>query len=147
MKKLSLDQYLNSNTSEDNDSFDELVRESDKKHKEKYSYLYKDENAIEEVHHQLLALPSIEEQAKLPEKIFNVGTWGYKNRNHIMFNPDGVQLTPEDEIELNRKRQQIVHSNTSLVVNPFNEIQSKETISHLAKTQAKVCIGIFSWFL
>lgn len=138
--KLSLDQYLNSHTSEDNESFEELVVESDKKHKEKFAFLYKDEEEIEKEQQQMLALPSIEDQSKYSEKKLNLGTWTYKNRNHIMFNPDGVQLTKEEELELNKKRQEIVHNNTRLSNNPFNEVQSKETINVLAKTQAKVCI-------
>lgn len=136
--RLSLDQYLNSHTSEDNESFEELVIESDKKHKEKYAYLYKDEKSIEQEHQQLLALPSIEHQGKSPEKKLNVGTWGYKNRNYIMFNPDGVQMTKEEELDLNKKRQEIDHNNTRLIINPFNEVRSKETINDLAKIQAKV---------
>lgn len=141
--KLSLDQYLNSHTSEDNESFEELVVESDKKHKEKFSFLYKDEEVIEKEQQQILTLPSIEDQAKSPEKKLNLETWAYKNRNHIMFNPDGVLLTKEEELELNRKRQEIVHGNTRLTVNPFNEVQSKETINVLAKSQTKVCINMF----
>lgn len=140
---MSLDQYLNCHTSEDNESFEELVIESDKKHKEKYAYLYKDEKLIEQEQQQLLALPSIEDQAKSSVKMLHVGTWGYRNRNHIMFNPDGVQLSKEEELELNKKRQEIDHSNTRLILNPFNEVRSKETINDLAKTQAKVSF----WYL
>lgn len=136
---MSLDQYLNSHTSEDNESFEELVIQSDKKHMEKFAFLYKDEEVINDVQNRLLELPSIEDQAKLQQKGLNVGTWGYKNRNHIMFNPDGVQLTKEQELELNKKRQEIVYGNTRIMANPFNEVQSKETISDLAKSQAKVC--------
>lgn len=102
--------------------------------------MYKDEEAIEREQQQMLALPSIEDQAKSPEKKLNLVTWAYKNRNHIMFNPDGVGLTKEEELELNKKRQEVVYDNTRLIINPFNEVQSKETINDLAKSQAKVCI-------
>lgn len=89
-----------------------------------------------------LALPSIEQQAQPVEKKFLLDTWGYKNRNYIMFNPDGVELTEEEKREINRRREEIVYSNTRLSVNPFNEVQSKETISELAKTQAKVSSSV-----
>lgn len=112
---MSLDQYLNSHTSEDNESFEDLVIQSDKKHKEKYAFLYKDEKSINEAQKNMLALPSIVDQAKSPEKTLNVGTWGYKNRNHIMFNPDGVPLTQEQELELNKKKQEIAYDNTRLI--------------------------------
>lgn len=135
---MSLDQYLNSHTSQDNESFQEILIESEKKHKEKYAYLYNTEESNENLHQKRLALPSIEEQAQPVEKRFLVDTWGYKNRNYIMFNPDGVELTEEEKREINNRREEVVYSNTRLTVNPFNEVQSKETISELAKTQAKV---------
>lgn len=101
--------------------------------------MYKDEDKIDQEHQELLALPSFADQAKSPIKHLNVGTWAYKNRNHVMFNPDGVELTPEEQLELSKKRQEIDHSNTRLGTNPFNEVRSKETINDLAKSQAKVC--------
>lgn len=55
-----------------------------------------------------------------------------------MFVPDGVDLTPDEEIERSKRRQEVVHANTRLVQNPFNENQSKEAITEVAKTQAKV---------
>ncbi|RZC34214.1 DGCR14 [Asbolus verrucosus] len=139
--RLNLDQFLNSHTSQDNQSFNEILVESEKKHQQKYSYLYREESKSEEERLKQLALPSIEKQGALPEKKLNVDSWGYKNKNYIMYIPDGVPLTQEEEIELNKKRQQVVHPNTRLTTNPFNELQSKETINELAKTQAKVLDG------
>ncbi|KAJ8917401.1 hypothetical protein NQ315_002425 [Exocentrus adspersus] len=140
-KRLSLDQYLNLHTSQDNESFEEIIVESEKKHREKYSYLYNEEDKSEEEQAKLLALPSIEIQALPVEKKFNVDTWGYKNKNYIMYTPDGVSLTEAEQQELNSKRHEVVYLNTRLSVNPFNDVQSKETINELAKTQAKVLDG------
>ncbi|XP_045467820.1 splicing factor ESS-2 homolog [Harmonia axyridis] len=139
--KLSLDQFLNSHDSEDNDSFRDILEESDKKHKEKYSFLYNEEGKSEEKLREMLALPSIEKQAMLPEKKFNVDTWGYKNRNYIMYVPDGVAMTDEKEKEINENRLQINYTNTRFIENPFNENQNKEAISEIAKTQAKSLDG------
>lgn len=136
--RLSLDQFLNVNTSQDNLSFEELMIESEAKHRQKYSYLYNEEEKSEQEVQEMLALPSIEKQAALPEKKFVVDTWSYKNRNYIMYVPDGVDLTREEELEMHKKRKEIVYGNTRLTQNPFNENQSKETISELAKSQAKV---------
>lgn len=139
--KLTLDQYLNSHTSQDNESFEELMIESEEKHREKYSYLYQEETKSDLDKQQQLALPNIEQQCLLPEKKLDVDTWTYKNKNYIMYVPDGVDPTQEELIEMNKKRQEIDHCNTRLTQNPFNETQSKETICELAKTQAKVLDG------
>ncbi|XP_065173044.1 splicing factor ESS-2 homolog [Atheta coriaria] len=136
-QKLSLDQYLNSHTSEDNQSFEEIMTESERKHRLKYSYLYQEEDKSLQDQQNALALPSVEQQAALPAKKLNIDTWTYKNKNYIMYVPDGVDLTPEEEIEYNKKRQEVVHSNTRLQLNPFNDSQSKETITELAKKQAR----------
>lgn len=139
--KLSLDQYLNTHTSQDNESFEELMIEAEEKHRRKYSYLYNEEDKGDLEKKQQLALPSIVQQCALPEKKLDIDTWTYKNKNYIMYVPDGVDPTAEELIEMNKKRQEIDHLNTRLTQNPFNEIQSKETISELAKTQAKVLDG------
>lgn len=139
--KISLDQYLNVYNSEDNESFIEIMSESDRKHKEKFSYLYKEEAKSLEEQNKLLALPSIEKQCEIPEKKLNVDSWGYKNRNYIMYIPDGVEPTKDELIEMSKRKQSIVHINTSLSTNPFNDQQSKETITELAKSQAKIKDG------
>lgn len=144
--RISLDQYLNCHTSQDNESFEEILEESELKQRQKYHYLYNEEGKSEEEHQKLLALPSIEMQALEPEKKFNIDTWKYKNRNYIMFTPDGVELTEQEKVEMSKKRQEIVYQNTRLTVNPFNEAQSKETINEIAKTQARVSNQILNFF-
>ncbi|CAG9770880.1 unnamed protein product [Ceutorhynchus assimilis] len=140
-KKLTLDQYLNSHTSEDNESFEEILDAHEQKHREKYKYLYGVEDSSEENQQKMLALPSVEQQAALPEKPFNLDLWGYKNRNSLMYNPDGVALTKEQELKILQNKQEISHDNTRLIINPFNEFQNKETINELAKNQAKILDG------
>nr|CAH7726980.1 unnamed protein product [Callosobruchus chinensis] len=140
-KQISLDQYLNSHTSQDNESFEDLLTEAEMKHREKYSFLYGEEEKSVSEQEKRLALPSIEDQANNEEKKAQLDMWGYRNRNYIMFTPDGVQLTKEQQMEINKNRQKVVHTNTRLIVNPFNEVQSKEAINELAKTQAKILDG------
>ncbi|KAK5638194.1 hypothetical protein RI129_012489 [Pyrocoelia pectoralis] len=139
--RLSLDQFLSSHTSQDNESFEEIMVESEKKHREKYYYLYNEEDKCVKDQAEMLALPSLEQQCALPEKKLNVDTWNYKNKNYIMYIPDGVDLTADEQIEMSKRRQEVVHLNTRLQGNPFNEDQSKETISELAKSQAKILDG------
>ena len=38
---------------------------------------------------QMLQLPSIEEQASNEKRPLMVDTWGYRNKNYIMYVPDG----------------------------------------------------------
>lgn len=50
-------------------------------------------------------------------------------------------MSEEGRLELANKRQQIVHSNTRLQRNPFDERQNKEVIKGLAVTQARTHDG------
>lgn len=140
-KKIGLDAFLSINTSEDNASFEDIVEETDKRHRIRNAWLYKTEtepthNAIENNHNQPLAIEN--GNKKRP---FEIDTWSYKNKNYIMYIPDGVELTLEEKVEMAKKRQEVVHYNTRLKFNPFNEQQNKETINELAKVQSKANDG------
>lgn len=52
-----------------------------------------------------------------------------------MYVPDGVDLMKEEKLEMAKQKQEIDYSNTRLTNNPFDEQQSKETITELAKAQ------------
>ncbi|XP_058790280.1 splicing factor ESS-2 homolog isoform X2 [Phymastichus coffea] len=140
-KKVGLDEFLSNNTSEDNASFEEIIVENEKRHRLKNAWLYKPEteptlNAIENNKNESLAIEN--DNKKRP---FETDTWSYKNKNYIMYIPDGVELTLDEKIELAKKKQEVVHSNTRLKFNPFNEQQNKETINELAKVQSKANDG------
>lgn len=139
--KATLDVYLNSHTSEDNQSFQEIMRAAELKHRHKFGWLYKAEEESREEQKEIMRLPSIEEQASSEKRPLMVDTWGYRNKNYIMYVPDGVALTPEEEVELASRRRVIVHSNTRLTINPFDEQQNKETIHQLAQSQAQSLEG------
>lgn len=68
---------------------------------------------------------------------FQIDTWKYTNKNSIMYIPDGVELTKAEQLDLVNRKQGIDYGNTRFKANPFNERQSKETISELAKTQVR----------
>lgn len=113
------------------------MEETEKRHMVKYAYLYNQESE----NNPQLALPSIEEQAAIKDRPFNIDAWQYKNKNYIMYVPDGVEPTKQELIEMSKKCKEVVHTNTRLQINPFDEQQSKETISELAKSQAKILDG------
>lgn len=140
-QKIGLDEFLSNNTSEDNASFEEILVENEKKHRLKYAWLYKTETepkilAVESDKDQPLAI-----EGRNKKLAFEIDTWSYINKNYIMYVPDGVELTLDEKIELAKKRQVVIHSNTRLKVNPFNEQQNKETINELAKIQSKANDG------
>lgn len=138
----TLDSFLQKYTSEDNNSFHEIIEAADRKLRQKFALLYKAESQQALEMAQALALPSIEKQfAAIEDGSRKVDTWNYTNKNYIMYVPDGVELTKAEEIENAKRRMAIVHNNTRLVHNPFDEQQSKDTISELAKTQAKIFHG------
>lgn len=137
--KTGLDSYLSTHTSEDNASFEEMMVEAEKKRKLKFAWLYEAEErskalAIERNQDAPLAIENGEKPKQLD-------SWSYRNKNYIMYVPDGVELTPDEQIDLAKKRQLVVHENTRLRMNPFNEQQNKETINELAKTQSKANDG------
>ncbi|KAJ1524075.1 hypothetical protein ONE63_010613 [Megalurothrips usitatus] len=136
-----LDAFLSAHTSEDNESFQELIKEAAIRHKHKYGWLYQDEDESSKKVEEQLALPSIEKQAELTDRPFNIDTWKFQNKNYIMYVPDGAPMTEEDRVALANKRQEIVHNNTRLHKNPFDERQNKEVIKGLAVTQARAQDG------
>lgn len=50
-------------------------------------------------------------------------------------------MTPEEEVEMASQRRVVMHSNTRLTRNPFDEQQNRETIHLLAQSQAQALEG------
>ena len=126
---LTLDQYLCKYTSEDNESFNEIVEESQKKHLEKYSYLAIEEAKACDQFNTRLRLPSIEEQCAITNRPYSVETWPYKIENSLMFTPDGAEMTDDEISALRDKRVTVVYENTTLKEKPFDDKSNKEVSS------------------
>lgn len=133
----SLDSFFDRYTSEDNHSFEEIIEAADERLKQKFAILYDAEDHSSELLRNSLALPSIEAQFESTERPNKLDMWTYKNKNYIMYIPDGVDFTQAEKIEMAKRKQEISHNNTRLIANPFNDSQNKETISELAKSHAK----------
>lgn len=133
----SLDSFFSKYTSEDNHSFEEIIEAADERLKQRFAILYDAEDQTSELLRNSLALPSIENQFSITDRPNKLDMWTYKNKNYIMYIPDGVDFTQDEKIEMAKRKQEITHNNTRLTANPFNDSQNKETISELAKTQAR----------
>lgn len=139
--KMGLDNYLCIHTSEDNASFEEMMVEAENKRKLKYAWLYEAEDKSKAwlaIGGPTADVPAIEGSNPRPKQ---VDSWAYKNKNYIMYIPDGVELTADEKIELAKNKQTVMHENTRLRMNPFNEQQNKETINELAKSQSRANDG------
>ncbi|KAL5276271.1 DGCR14 family protein [Megaselia abdita] len=131
----SLDSFLSKYTSEDNESFQEIVESAEQKLHKKFSVLFDAEQLSIEYQEKSMALPSLEKQFEAPDPMRKIDTWTYKNKNYIMYVPDGVELTDQEKMELANKRQQIKHSNTRLAKNPFAVVKTDKTVH---KSEGKI---------
>ncbi|XP_060865753.1 splicing factor ESS-2 homolog [Metopolophium dirhodum] len=137
---IGLDKFLSNTTSEDNHSFNEIIKEAEIQYKKKNAWLFEGEKkALEMV--DKLEVPSIESQASNTERAFNLDSWAFKNKNFIMYIPDGVTLTKDELINMASKRQKIDHSNTRLKLNPFDERHNKQQLCSLAHMQTRQLDG------
>ena len=141
---IRLDKFLAVHTSEDNESFTELMEEQQKEFKRAHEWMFKkDEQLSIESKEAQLALPSPESQAdQRPNKGSNkvVEGWTYKNVNAVFYNPDGAPLTDAEKVELAKKERKIILENTRFTANPWKkDVQSanvKETA--IAKQNSKL---------
>lgn len=134
----TLDSFLTNYTSEDNQSFQEIIETSDRKIRNKFATLYEAETTQAIQMADAMTLPSIEKQFEAIEGAKQIDTWTYRNKNYIMYVPDGVDLTTAEKLEMAKRKQEIAYPNTRLQHNPFDDRQSKETITELAKNQVSI---------
>lgn len=132
----NLDKYLSKYHSEDDASFAELMEKTQQKHKEKYAWLYEQEekakqyaleyqpSADEESTRQLAITDgtsmqvSHSSEAKGPSSAHartgQVKTWAYTAKNALMYIPEGMEMTAKEKLELPGAQREILHSNTRL---------------------------------
>lgn len=149
--QLSLDRFLHKHTSEDNASFEVMVAEAERRHREKHAWMYRDEKAEGAPLDAMLegpapkpALegpPSAAEQQGTSEGSSKAPiTWRYTNKNSLMYIPPGAALTEDEKRERGPGRT-IVHCHTRLEQSPFDENANKEALAQAANAQAKALEG------
>ncbi|KAH8386482.1 hypothetical protein KR093_000785, partial [Drosophila rubida] len=113
-RQMSLDSFLQHFTSEDNQSFQEIIETAEAKLRQKYAVLYNHEQLSAQQLQRALMLPSIEKQFEEPDPLRKIETWKYTNMNSIMYVPDGVELTEQERVQLAERKQSIQHKATRL---------------------------------
>lgn len=131
-----LDAYLSKYHSEDDASFAELMEKTQQKHKEKYAWLYEQEEKAKQyaLEYQPTAVgestrplaitdgTNVEEdqssKTKEPSsgqgKTGEVKTWAYTAKNALMYIPEGLEMTAQEKMALPGAQREILHSNTRL---------------------------------
>ena len=138
---LSLDKFLQKNTSEDNASFSKIMEETRKKHREKYAWMFDGEKEQNEKVRQILALPGPgnEQQKAIENRPTNLDTWTYKSFNSLMYVPDGVPLDINEQInDKSKEEKEICHKNTRFQGNPFDLNSSKATLIEAMRDNSAV---------
>jgi protein DGCR14 len=122
VKGVSLDTFLAKHTSEDNESFYDLMQETDADFRRTHAWMFKEEEQLSiENKAQQLALPAIEDQAANARQEFYkpLDGWTYKNENPVFYPPVGVPMTDSERIDFAKKEKTIILENTRFKINPW----------------------------
>lgn len=133
----SLDSFFEKYTSEDNQSFEEIIEAAEERLKQKFAILYSAEDESSKILQNALELPGFEKQFQAIDRPNKLDTWTYKNKNYLMYTPAGVDFTKEEKIEMAKRKQEIEHNNTRLIINPFNDSKNKEAITEASKNNIR----------
>lgn len=133
----TLDNFLAQHTSEDNESFEQIMEQARLRQQEKYSFLYKkEEEQLQNSEHRL-ALPEGKEgdQLMLEDRPAMVDTWKYKNKNALMYCPDGLEHSVKEKIENQTyKPQEVSHANTRYIKKPFPDDSCSGSLTSAAES-------------
>ncbi|XP_068224279.1 splicing factor ESS-2 homolog [Palaemon carinicauda] len=147
--KMSLDEFLNSHTSEDNESFEHLMKKNEAKFRLKHAWMFEAEEQHNKDHTPNLSLPTVEQREEAsrlaitgtslqndsrPKQVEN---WKFNTFNSVMFVPDGVPMSRAKCIEAaERKKREVNLSNTRYEGNPFTETLSQAAMLEASAVQA-----------
>ena len=143
---MSLDQFLRTHTSEDNESFHELMEESKADFRRTHAWMFKADEvlSIEDKRSQL-ELPSLEFQAagsgSETKSTRPLDGWTYKNVNSVFYHPEGAAFTDAEKIEMAKKEKVIVHENTRFSSNPWKSNVSESFLKQTASARKEASLG------
>ena len=113
---VSLSKFMANNTSEDNDSFSEIMINAEQARRKKLDWVYKHECSENDSVDKALMPPPLA-PSSLETKALD--TWNYKVHNAVMYNPEGAPLTSEELQKAKDAQPKVQHGNTRLIVNPW----------------------------
>ncbi|CAL8068563.1 unnamed protein product [Orchesella dallaii] len=118
--EMGLNEFLNKYTSEDDKSFQDIIDLGIRRHKAKYAWLYDQEEVHKERMQRAMELPTASNQQTIEyQRPSEVGTWTYKNKNAVIYIPDGAPYTSKEMAEIARKQTEVQFPNTRFLHTPF----------------------------
>ena len=117
-----VDKFFSQYQSEDDASFSELMDKAREEHRQKHAWLYEkekeynDEMALEAPEERLAITDGSEKKGvkMIEQRSASVKTWGYTNKNSLMYIPEGVEESVKEKVENASKGREVVHANTRL---------------------------------
>eukprot|EP00049_Salpingoeca_infusionum_P013301 m.248120 g.248120 ORF g.248120 m.248120 type:complete len:410 (-) comp15407_c2_seq1:989-2218(-) len=99
--KLTLDDFLTRYTSEDNDSFETIVEETNSRVRQRYAEMFPSRDPVHS-----LALTNGE---KVDGQTYRIETWKHTPRNALMYGPEAVGLSPAEALEMSKRPVNVVN--------------------------------------
>lgn len=143
LDKLTVQSYLDSYTSEDNASFEELAELHKKKERVRNAWMYEAEKRhneslvftgpapIKAADEQLLAIKNNE-----LVKPFGNDNWSYTARNSVLFNPEEAPLTMAEYMERAKQNEKIINKEATRFKAEFSQQPHKTAMARAAFQQA-----------
>ncbi|KAK4319574.1 hypothetical protein Pmani_009514 [Petrolisthes manimaculis] len=147
---ISLDEFMSTHTSEDNDSFEQLMEESQARFRRKYAWMFEAEEQHNKEYLPNLDVPSLTQKettlaichttttstsesatANSDPRPGHLDNWKFNTFNSVMFVPDGI-FPPQDK----EKECKVELTNTRFHGNPFTETMSVAAMLEASAVQA-----------
>ncbi|MFH4974421.1 hypothetical protein AB6A40_001130 [Gnathostoma spinigerum] len=142
---VSINQFLNNYTSEDNASFEELSELQHKREKIRNAWMYEAEkkhNEVMKAQEKQMIMVADEQLmiANAPRKDDEgakpVGNWSYKARNTALFVPDEVPLTMNEHLQREKMNQMVINKEATRFHYETRSEPSKNSLAMAAMMQA-----------
>ncbi|CAD6187980.1 unnamed protein product [Caenorhabditis auriculariae] len=142
--EMSVTGYLNSFTSEDNASFEELTEVMRERERAKRHWVYEAEerhNKNSIIHSLMPAEADVQLAIKYTanaeeERPIAVDNWKYTAWNTILFNPEGVPMSAEESAAAALKQQIVINKSATRFPDDVKNKPSEESMSRAAMIQA-----------